>query len=59
MKAYVDPDVCIGCGMCASAVPEVFQMNSDGKAEAVAEGPDDAVKQAIEDCPVTAIREAD
>ncbi len=59
MQAYVDPDVCIGCGLCASAVPEVFQMNDDGKAEATAEGADDAVKQAIDDCPVSAIREAD
>ena len=37
MKAYVDQDVCIGCGMCTSLAPDVFQMNGEGKAEAYAE----------------------
>ena len=34
MKAYVDQDTCIGCGLCASVCPEVFEMNDEGKAEA-------------------------
>lgn len=58
MRAHVDQDTCIGCGLCVSSVPEVFQLNGDGKAEAVAEGPDDAVQTAIDTCPVSAIREA-
>lgn len=58
MKAHVDPDICIGCGLCVSSVPEVFEMDGSGKATAVAEGPDDAVQMAIDACPVSAIREA-
>jgi len=26
MKAFVDPDLCIGCTQCAGICPEVFQM---------------------------------
>lgn len=58
MRAHVDQDVCIGCGLCVSSVPEVFQLNADGKAEAVADGPADAVNAAIDACPVSAISEA-
>lgn len=57
MRAYVDQDTCIGCGLCAGSVPEVFEMNADGKAEAVADGPEDQVREAIDACPVSAIRE--
>ena len=34
MKAIVNQDTCIGCGLCISTVPEVFEVNADGKAEA-------------------------
>ena len=34
MKAIVNQDPCIGCGLCISTVPEVFEVNADGKAEA-------------------------
>ena len=34
MRAYVDQDACIGCGLCAGTAPDVFQMNDAGKAEA-------------------------
>ncbi|WP_077391464.1 ferredoxin [Mobilibacterium timonense] len=60
MRAYVDQDVCIGCGLCASTCPEVFEMNDEGKAEAVADTTNenrDGVLEAIENCPVSAIRE--
>lgn len=60
MRAYVDQDVCIGCGLCASTCPEVFEMNDEEKAEAVADTTDenrDGVMEAIENCPVSAIRE--
>lgn len=59
MKAYVDKDKCIGCGLCESVCPKVFKMNDDGLAEAIdneldellAEGAKDAQAQ----CPVEAI----
>lgn len=59
MKAYVDKDTCIGCGLCPSICPEVFEMDDDGKAvaynEDVSEGLVDSAKEAEESCPVAAI----
>lgn len=60
MRAYVDQDTCIGCGLCVTICPEVFQLNADGKAEAMADTTDDnrdSVLEAIDSCPVSAIRE--
>lgn len=59
MKAHVDKDTCIGCGLCPSICPEVFSMDDDGKAVAIsgdvpAENQDSA-KEAEESCPVSAI----
>ena len=34
MKATVDKSLCIGCGLCADACPEVFEMDDDNKAQA-------------------------
>lgn len=34
MRAFVDQDMCIGCGLCEGTCPEVFRMNDEGKAEA-------------------------
>ncbi len=58
MKAYVDPDLCIGCGVCAGTCPSVFEINDDGKAEAVhepEEGEKDSAIEARDNCPVSAI----
>ena len=59
MKASVDKDTCIGCGLCPSVCEEVFQMDDDGKAEAVAEPKSvdviDRTKEAEAGCPVSAI----
>lgn len=59
MKAHVDKDTCIGCGLCPSIAPEVFDMDDDGKAkeivDEVAEENQDAAKEAEESCPVNAI----
>ena len=60
MRAYVDQDMCIGCGVCVATCPEVFEMNEDGKAVATADTTDKnraGVMDAIDACPVTAIRE--
>ena len=38
MKAIVNQDTCIGCGLCISTVPEVFEVNADGKAEELLAG---------------------
>ena len=59
MKAHVDKDTCIGCGLCPSVCPEVFEMQDDGKAgeikDSVPESSADVAKEAADSCPVEAI----
>jgi len=58
MKAAVDQEQCIGCGLCTGTAPAVFRMNDDGKAEAYKEPEEnekEAVQEAIDGCPVSAI----
>jgi ferredoxin len=58
VRAYVDPDRCVGCGLCCATAPEVFRMNG-GCAEAYAAVSPAAaadVDEAVDSCPVAAIR---
>ena len=61
MKAIVDKDTCISCGLCPSMCPEVFEMQDDDKAGVKNdknEIPEDVVSSAQEArdaCPVDAI----
>lgn len=59
MKARVIKEACIGCGLCASIVPEVFEMIDEGVAKAIDEGipvvHHEATKEAEDSCPVGAI----
>lgn len=59
MKASIDRDGCISCGLCPEVCPEVFRMADDGKAEVyVAEVPQpaqDTAQEAAEGCPVSVI----
>lgn len=59
MKAAVDKDTCIGCGLCPSIASDVFDMDDDGKAQVIVdEVPDnskDAANEAETSCPVGAI----
>lgn len=32
MKAFVDKDICIGCGACTGICPEILDMDDDGLA---------------------------
>ena len=56
-EVFVDQDVCIGCGLCASVVPEVFRLNDDGVSEVYEEGGADEsrIQEAIDSCPVNCI----
>ncbi len=58
MKAAVDQDLCIGCGLCTGICEQAFRMNAEGKAEWYAEGDDGETQEAIDSCPVEAISEA-
>lgn len=59
MKACVDKDLCIGCGLCESISPAVFKMDDEGKAEAIKEELSPELQNEAEDarlqCPVDAI----
>lgn len=59
MKAEVSQETCIGCGLCPSIAPDVFELKDDGKAHVIADPvpgeSEDAAKEAEESCPVNAI----
>lgn len=61
MKVKVDQEKCIGCGACPSLVPEVFDFNDEGLAQTIVdivpEELKEQTKEAIENCPVEAIKE--
>jgi ferredoxin len=56
MSVVVDKEKCIGCGLCVSMCPDVFEFKDDNKAHVKAsacKGCD--VKQVAQSCPVQAI----
>ncbi|MDI3280926.1 MAG: ferredoxin [Bacillota bacterium] len=58
MKPKVDAELCIGCGLCASICPDVFELGDDGlahvkDAEACAKA--DCCQEAADSCPTGAI----
>ena len=59
MKASIDRDNCISCGLCASTCPEVFRMADDGIAEVfvdvVPTEAESATLEAQDNCPVSVI----
>jgi ferredoxin len=58
MKAIVNADTCVGCGLCEETCPAVFEMEGDVavvKVDPVPDAEKDACKEAVEGCPVEAI----
>jgi ferredoxin len=60
MKAIVDKNLCIGCGLCASDCPEVFVMDDENIAKVIADPvpaeQKEACRLAAQNCPVEAIK---
>ena len=59
MKIKINRDYCIGCGLCAELVPDVFRMRGELAELIVEEIPEnlsERVNFAIEDCPGKAIQ---
>ena len=60
MKVFVDPNKCVGQGMCVLYAPEIFTLSDDdGRAQVpqqlVQADHEDAVRQAMQACPEQAI----
>ncbi len=53
-KMTIDQELCVGCGVCASLYPDVFEMQDDGKAKVVSKDNCDH-NEIIDNCPVGAI----
>lgn len=59
MKAVVDREACIGCGLCESVCPEVFELDGENIAvvivDVIPQELEDSAIEAQDECPVDAI----
>ncbi len=58
----VNKEKCVGCGLCISICPEVFELDENGKSTIKKEMKENkevppCVKEAIKSCPAQAIEE--
>lgn len=56
MPTIIDKELCIGCGTCPAVCPKAFKMSEDNKAEVISQEDFDCVKNAVDSCPVQAIK---
>ncbi len=59
MRAFIDPDTCLGCGVCESIAPKVFRLGVEPYAKVIADPVPQAdeakVREAEASCPEQAI----
>jgi len=57
-KVTVDKKLCIGCGLCASMLPEVFEIEDDGKSSVKNESGAsiERIREVANMCPARAIK---
>lgn len=55
MKAIVDQNLCMGCGICTSISPEGFEIGEDGIAKGKETESECDIKEAALSCPEQAI----
>ncbi|MBQ9003550.1 MAG: ferredoxin [Eggerthellaceae bacterium] len=58
MNLQVNQELCIGCGLCSDVAPAVFEVGDDGLSHVIgapSPGNADAVRDAAESCPTSAI----
>jgi ferredoxin len=59
MKVIVDPETCLGCGICESIAPDVFVLGDEIYAKVILnpipEQMRDVVEEAVSECPEEAI----
>jgi ferredoxin len=59
MKVVVDPDTCLGCGICEGLAPDVFSLGAEPYAvvllNPVPENLQEAVRDAADQCPEESI----
>ena len=59
VQARVDPEMCVGTGMCEATAPELFEVGDDGISHVLREGvPPELVakaREAAEACPTRAL----
>ncbi len=60
MRARVDTELCISCGLCPDICPEVFEMGEDDKArtkiDPVPPAAETTCREAADQCPSSAIQ---
>jgi ferredoxin len=54
-KIIINQELCVGCGVCASLCPDVFELQDDGKAKVIDENNCDC-DEVVNNCPVGAIK---